>query len=1197
MFNEVFRFELGYRLRQPAVYVFAVLFFFMAFSAIATDSVQLGGAIGNVARNSPYVIVRMLALLGGIGVLTVTILTASAVNRDHAMATQELLFSTPLRKAPYLAGRFGASVLLACVATAMAAPAIVISSLMPWQDPDHLVAFRVMPYVYGLIVFVLPNLFTSGAIMFAIATLTRRMLYAYVAMIAFICLWAVSNVFSRDVATEPIGALLDPFGLGALNLATRYWTIVERNTLLPPLSGYLSMNRLLWIGVGGAFLGFTLMRFRMQLGSRARGRRGSMISGPDATPGPTQPGTAAFAAVRPVTVTFSARTVFIQWLQATRAEVVGILRSLPFIVLMLFGAANLLGALIANVEGTTSYPLTSQMLRMIDGAFDMMLLVIIIFYSGELVWRERHHRSNELFDTLPVPNWLPLTAKLTALAAISVVALIVAMLVTMSYQVASGYYRLEPELYLEGLFLVSLPYWLQISALALFVQVLTNRRFLGYVLMVLYFVGTEALPSMGFNHHLYLYATTPPAPHSDMNGYAHYVAPLFWFNVYWGLAAAGLALLANLLWVRGTDNPLRLRLRQVTRRLTRGWAVALATVALAFMTTGGGIFYNTNILNEYLTSDDEARLLAEYERRYKQYEQLPQPRVTEVTIEADLYPESRRAEIRGDLRLANRGEQPIDQVHVLLARDLEINSFTLPNAEIELDDREVGYRIYRLTEPLAPGATTHARFDVSVEARGFVNSGADARLVGNGMFFENTHFVPRFGYDPHDELSDPEDRKDKGLPPRPRLPAVDDPAAADLPFTRDADRVTFEATLSTSLDQIAIAPGELEREWTTGNRRFFHYKMDRPVFNFYAILSGRYTVARDRWGEVAIEVYYHEPHHVNVPRMIEAIKRSLDYYTANFSPYQHRVLRIVEFPRYRHFAQSFPTTIPYSEGAHFVDDVRDADDIDMVFYITAHEVGHQWWGHQVCGAAVQGVTMLLESLTQYSALMVMEKEYGREQMQKFLRYELDRYLRGRGKERVDEMPLMLVENQPYIHYNKGSLAMYALREFVGEERVNAVLREFIQDHAFGGPPYPNTLELVARLRRAVPEHLQYVVEDLFETITLYDNRAEEVTVSPTDDGRFRVCLAYQSRKMRSDGHGVETEIDHHDWIEIGVFGRERVDGQLRETILHLDKHQLSSGSGKIEIVVDQEPVRAGIDPRNLFVDRVPWDNAKRVSGG
>src|SRR5690606_806884 len=132
----------------------------------------------------------------------------------------------------------------------------------------------------------------------------------------------------------------------------------------------------------------------------------------------------------------------------------------------------------------------------------------------------------------------------------------------------------------------------------------------------------------------------------------------------------------------------------------------------------------------------------------------------------------------------------------------------------------------------------------------------------------------------------------------------------------------------------------------------------------------------------------------NLDRMIDAVKKSLDYFTANFSPYQHRQARILEFPRYQRFAQAFPNTIPYSEAIGFIARVRpdDPEDLDYPFYVTAHEIAHQWWAHQVIGANVQGATMLSESLAQYSALMVMEKEYGRDKMHKFLAYELKGYL-------------------------------------------------------------------------------------------------------------------------------------------------------------------------------------------------------------
>jgi aminopeptidase N len=330
--------------------------------------------------------------------------------------------------------------------------------------------------------------------------------------------------------------------------------------------------------------------------------------------------------------------------------------------------------------------------------------------------------------------------------------------------------------------------------------------------------------------------------------------------------------------------------------------------------------------------------------------------------------------------------------------------------------------------------------------------------------------------------------------------------------------------------------------------------------------------------------------------MIESVRKSLDYFTANFGAFQHRQMRIIEFPRYRSFAQSFPNTVPFSEAIHFVDDLRDADKLDKVFYVTAHEVAHQWWAHQVTGAVVQGGEMISESMAQYSALMAMEKDYGPDEMKKFLRYELDAYLRGRGEETGEEPPLMLVEDEPYVFYRKGGLVMYALRDYIGEDALNEALRKYVEATAFQGPPYTNSLEFLSYIQDAVPERFEYLIEDLFETITLFDNRVEGITVTEMDDGRFKLGLTYQSHKMRADGKGRETEIDHNDWIEIGVYGEEVINGKIIETTLYRVKHQLANGTGEVEIIVDEEPVRAGIDPRNILIDRFPDDNVKNISG-
>ncbi|HXU44910.1 MAG TPA: M1 family aminopeptidase, partial [Thermoanaerobaculia bacterium] len=586
--------------------------------------------------------------------------------------------------------------------------------------------------------------------------------------------------------------------------------------------------------------------------------------------------------------------------------------------------------------------------------------------------------------------------------------------------------------------------------------------------------------------------------------------------------------------------------------------------------------------------------------RYRKYKDVAVPRVVDVENRVDIYPAERRVEIAGRYVLKNKTKAPIATLHVTIRPLVRVNSLSLDPRWRTYRDAELGYSIYRLPAPLAPGATMDLSYDLTVRERGFVNNGSNTSLVENGTFFNNRDYLPILAYDESDQLQDRSIRRKYGLGPVPRVAKLENQAARRNNYiTADSDWIGFRTTVSTSADQIALAPGYLKREWREGDRRFFRYEMDRPILHFYSYLSARWAVKKDVWHgpgrDVAIEIYYHPPHEYNVDRMIDSVKKSLDYCTAHFSPYQHRQVRIVEFPRYASFAQSFPNTIPYSESIGFIADLRDPESIDYVFYVTAHEVAHQWWAHQVIGANVQGGTMLSESLAQYTALMVMQKEYGKAKMRRFLKYELDQYLEGRGGELVEELPLMRVENQPYIHYRKGSLVFYALQEAIGEEAVNRALARYVAQVGYQDPPYTITPELLALLRQETPPDRQGLLRDLFESITLFDNRAVSATWRKRADGKYVVTLSVEAKKLRADGQGVETPEGLDDLVDLGVFGETTKNGKKEETILYLAKHRLRKPAETFELVVVGQPVEAGIDPLNKLVDRASGDNRMKVS--
>jgi aminopeptidase N len=328
-----------------------------------------------------------------------------------------------------------------------------------------------------------------------------------------------------------------------------------------------------------------------------------------------------------------------------------------------------------------------------------------------------------------------------------------------------------------------------------------------------------------------------------------------------------------------------------------------------------------------------------------------------------------------------------------------------------------------------------------------------------------------------------------------------------------------------------------------------------------------------------------------------AMKASLDYMQAEFSPYQFRQLRFQEFPDYAQFAQSFANTIPWSEGLFFISDYRKSDKIDMVTYVGAHEIGHQWWAHQVIGADQQGGAMLSETLAQYSALMVMKRMYGESQIRKFLKFELDSYLRARGGDPLEEQPLYKVEEQPYVYYRKGSLVMYRLQSEIGEAAVNRALRKLIADHAFKGAPYPTTLDFLAAVRAEAPADKQALITDLFEKITLYDIKTKTASVKTRADGKFDVTLIVEAKKMYADGKGKETPASLNETMDIGLFTAEpgKKDFKAGNVVLY-ERRPIRSGVQTLTFTVAKAPKFAGIDPYNTVIDRNGDDNTIKVGG-
>jgi len=1187
MLGKILWFEIRYWLKSTMLWVFFFVIAAMIFTAESTDHLVVGGALTNTFRNAPFVVENFYSFIGLFVLLMVPAFVNSSAARDFSFNTYQIVFSTPMSRFDFLVGRFAGATIVSIIPMLGVSVGILLAKYMPWTDPDRWGPVIWSAHLRGILAFAIPNAIIIAAILFAIAVLARNEIVSFVAALVLLAGYATADAFVQNVEREKIAALLDPFGIRTYVLATKYWTVADKNHMTIGVSGLLFWNRLLWIGVALLFFLFAYYRF-----SFAERKKKVRLTDSEQASAPAQA-----IAVPKVHI---ADAGWSQYVASTRIHLLGLVKSTPFIVIVVAGLLNCVPQLIfgaTQIYGITTLPVTYAVLETIAGSLYLFLVALITYYAGVLVWKDRDTRMDEISDSTPAPDWVSYASRLTAIIVMTGLVIFCAMVSGVIVQMAEGYHRYQFALYAKQLFLRDGSWMLFVAVLAFFIHVFAPNKYVGYFIYIAFLAANFFIwRPLNVATNMLKFANRPDVIYSDFYGDAPFRTSWNWFTLYWLFFCGVLSVAAIVFWPRGKQPSWRDRWRNARLRF-RGPVRALAIVSgVAFVATGAWIIYNTMILNQLLGPKEIDRRQADYEKTYKPLEKTPMPRVRDVHYAIDIYPATRGMLMNADETIYNPYTQPVDQIHFNVDRNYDTD-IQIPGATLIKDDTRLLYRMYRFSPPLQPNETRLIHFTVKSTTRGFENEVTNRELVQNGTFFNNT-IAPVIGYESGRELTDPNDRKKYGLGEQELMPALERDCTADCRETYlggHSDWVNVDTVISTSADQTAVAPGSLIRQWQQNDRNYYEYKLDHESLNFYSFISARYEVAREEWNGIKVEVYYDKDHPWNVPRMLNSIKKSLAYYTENFGPYYHKEARIIEFPRVARFAQAFPGTMPYSESIGFIANLDHPDDIDFVFYVVAHEMGHQWWAHQVVGANMQGATLLSESLAQYSALMVMQKEYGRDMMRKFLRYEMDRYLSARGRERLKERPLLTVEdNQGYVHYQKASVVLFYLKEMIGEDKVNQALRQIVQKYAYAPPPYPVSWRLIDAFAAQTPPDKQYLLKDLFEDITLFSNRTLDATAVKRPDGKYDVTVQFESRKFKDDPKGNETEVPVDDWIDIGAFAKPEKGKQYGKT-LYRNRVHVTQLHGSETFTVDELPDQAGIDPFLLLVDRIPDDNVKKVT--
>ncbi len=1186
MLLSLLKFEVHYQARQRSFGLFSLLFFAMGYMIGGQGFAQDG-----LDFNSPYQIAFNSGLFTLGCVFVIMFFSVSGVLRDATYQSEALIYSTSISKRQFFSSRFLGVFLFSVLAFSTFLLGIGLSTVLAPLDPERLAPFHLASYVNVWALLVLPNVFICTSVIFSISMLTKNQTLTYLGAVMIYVLYWVCSIFlnspllanAAPVSPENMvyAALADPFGLSAFFQKVQFWTPFQKNSRVLTLSGYFLGNRILWMGISLVLLGLTYARFSFRKGreklKKTRESRDEQSSGP-------------FLPYQKTRVRINALSQWQSFYSLLKIELSSVFRGLPFIGIMVFWLVIVISETYSKIHqgggfGESWYPASYILIREFSSALFPFSVLLIVFYSGEVVHRERSFRFSGISDATPAGNLVLFSSKFVALLLLPFFLILSAIICDLGFQVLGGYFDFNPGLYLSVFYYqgVSLLFYV---LLALLVQTLTGHKYLGMAitLLLIILLGSVLARSLGIEHPMLRLGRLPEPVYTDMSGYSGETRAYHAYAVYWLSLGLLFVLLSFRLWTRGTVHSLLFRLKRAFTHWPAWQLGAACLLVLVFTSSAAFIFYQTNVTTPYVTSSEQTNQLERYERQYKKYQTLPRLYAYSMKTAIDLYPDENRFVFKADYVLENTSDSLIREV--MITERETLRQVSLENAVPVSRDSVLGVRIYRFKAPVKPGQRVNFKYTIDKRFRGFETSRS---LVSNGSYLTQNTFEPVLGYRRSLEISDRFEREKRKLPPRPAEEVTDEHLNTETP---GAGRVDFETVVSTQGDQTAIAPGELLKTWALGGRKYFHYKTPVRMVPVIGYFSGRYVVKKENYKGIVIEHYYHPGHTFNIDKMTESTRQTLDYCLENFGPYPFRHIRFVEIPAIWGFGGfAHPGTICMVENRLYLIDNRDPNGFDLVAKRTIHEVAHQWWGHILVSRNTEGASLFTEGLAKYTEAVVMEKHYGLGSVARLSRTAHYEYFSGRSNAAGHEPPVYLSYGQQYVDYGKSYTIMMAIRDLIGEKQLNGVLKNLTARHPNEQHPSLTSLEFLNELYKVTPAQHHTLLNDWLKRVITYDLSVKDAKTTRLPDGRYEVTLTLKAQRFENQKDGSEKAIGINELLMVGVFDKHPSEMRKDDRPVYYKAHVINRKETLIRLIVAHKPGFVGVDVFGGRVDGDLGDNA------
>jgi len=1181
MFKKLIQFEVFYQLKQRAFPIFAVLFL-----ALGIFVGRQGFAPKGVNFNAVYQVYFYTSIFTLGSVFITMFFAISAMLRDKQHNMESLIYSSSIKKSHYFWSRFLGTFIFSVLAFSPFLIGYFLGINTSNLNTERIADFQLMTYMQPLLYIVIPNIFICSTIIFSVSTLTKNSTATYVSAVFIYMLYFVSSIFlnsplmAQAVPASPesmaMAAIADPFGIAAFFEQTQYWTPFQKNTQFLSFSGLFLKNRLVWglISIGFLLGTYKLLSFR-KITKKVKKESKTTIK------------KQLVLAYKPVKGLYNFRAQSQAFLALLKIELKSVFRSLPFIAVLLMWLFIVFSELYSTVisggqYGVSVYPFTNQLIDLIVNPLTIFSLILIVFYSAEIAWKERNLNFNSIVDATPVKNWVFFLSKFTTLLLLPIILISTGILMSITFQISLGYTNFEFGLYASLYY----HYGLQLAIfcmIALFVHSLVQHKYMGMGIFGLIVILSLKAGILGLEHPLTSIGFMPRVGYNNMDGFNGISSLFDHLAVYWFALGMLFVIASFKIWNRGIVATFSVKLKQLKSGWSKLQKLAFIFFLLLFIGTGSLVFYNVNIVSDYETNNDNLDFRANYERKFKQYENLDRPITTSKKTEVAIYPNERSYSVKANYILKNKSEKPLSVVFI--HERIPLENIAIENANLVEHDSLFSTYLFQFKKALQPNDSVKFRYELKKSLKVYDE---DNSIVKNGSYINHRGFEPVLGYGTGLEITNSIERKKRNLPKR-----IEDLNLASHIVSEDIknEKIRFETIISTDKDQTALSSGSLIKEWSENERTYYHYKSKDKILPVVAYFSAKYETQKTVHKGISIEQYYDAKHHFNIANVENSIKQTLDYCQENFGTYNFDHIRIAEIPAHWPFGGfAHPGMISMVEDRLYLTDQSNEETFDLVAKRTIHEVAHQWWGHTLSAKPVAGGSLLIEGFAKYTEAVVMEKMYGKRALFTLSENSRSRYFTGRAFANELEPPVYMVTSQSYISYGKALTVMLALRDLIGEEKVNQVLKTLTDKHRNINKLEANSIEFLEELYKITSQEQHILIDDWLKKVITYDLGIEESSYKELANGTYEISVKIKAKRFETQDNGEIKQIAINEPIKIGVFTTHPSKVKDNSSILYYKSNTINKEETTLKIIVKELPKYIVIDPFGTRSDENFTDN-------